>query len=596
VTIGALYFGRVVFIPLSLALLLALLLTPPVAFLEKIKLPRTIAIFAVVFALIGLMGVIAWRTSQQFVDLTNQMPAYKEALKTKIQTIKGSGGQSFNNASDTMKELESEIVTATPGSRPTEGPKKTVPPLGSSPGRPLTVQVMPPANPLESFETMFGPLATAGVVAIFTIFILFGREDLRNRLIRLAGAGQLNLMTKAMDEASHRINKYLLLQFFVNSAYGLLIGVALHFIGVPNAALWGLGAATLRFLPYIGPPLAALMPILLSLAIFPGWYHALATAGLFVALELIVSNVVEPLLYGAHLGISPLAILIAAVFWTLVWGLPGLVLSTPLTVCLLVIGRYVPRLNFLNVILGDEPVLSPQSQYYQRLLAADQNEARQILELYVKEKSLDEACSDVVIPAMSLAEQDRHRHELDEETENFIYQSTREILGDLDSSVEVEANDSPATTSTIGSQRQSGIDVLCIPARDQADDVLALMLSQVLSRRGHRALSLPIGSISDMLSAAEDLNPGIICISALPPFALAHARALYAKVRYRMPQIHIVVCMWHFDGDVREASARLKLAEEHGLFTTLAEISKHIDFRRSSVGSESSHSPREVVA
>jgi predicted PurR-regulated permease PerM len=260
VTIGALYFGQVVFIPLSLALLLALVLTPSVAFLERIKLPRTLAICTVVFALIGLMGLLGWQVSEQFVDLTNQMPVYKEALKEKIQRIKGSGGQGFNNASNTLKELENEIAKGPPNSTPIDSLKKTVPPLGSSSSHPLAVQVVPPANPLESFESMVGPLATAGVVAIFTIFILFGREDLRNRLIRLAGAGQLNLMTQAMEEASQRINKFLLLQFFVNSAYGLLIGVALHFIGIPNAALWGLAAAILRFLPYFGPPLAAVMP------------------------------------------------------------------------------------------------------------------------------------------------------------------------------------------------------------------------------------------------------------------------------------------------------------------------------------------------
>jgi len=303
---------------------------------------------------------------------------------------------------------------------------------------------------------------------------------------------------------------------------------------------------------------------------------------------------VEPLLYGAHVGLSPLAILVAAVFWTLVWGLPGLILATPLTVCLAVMGRYVPGLTFLNVLFGDEPVLSPRSQYYQRLLAADQDEAKQILEFYLKEKSLEEVYSDVVIPALSMAEQDRHRHELDEETENFIYQSTREILEELDSAIDLGTSDLPESAAT-GTETRIGVDVLCIPARDQADDVLALLLSHALSRRGHRAQSLPIGSTSDMLSAVENLNPEIVCISALPPFAMAHARALYAKLRARMPQVHILVCLWHFDGEVREAFLRLKLAADHGLLTTLPEVCHHIDSRRTSEVLENSSEPRAIA-
>ena len=383
--IATLYFARVVFIPLALALLFSFLLAPPVAFLERVKLPRILAIFLVVIILGSLMGLIGWKTSQQFVDLTNQLPSYRNTLQDKIHALKGSNNQSFNKATATVKELENEINAVAPGTSSTDETTKTHVAPGSSPSRPLSVEVVPPINPLESVEYLLGPLATAGVVIIFTVFILVGREDLRNRLIRLAGGGRLNIMTQALDEATQRINRYLFLQLVVNSSYGLLIFTALRFIGIPNAALWGVSAAILRFLPYVGPPMAAVMPIVLSLAVFPGWHEALVTAGLFLVLELLVANVIEPLLYGGHVGLSPLAILVAAVFWTLIWGFPGLVLSTPLTVCLVVIGRYVPSLGFLNVLLGDEPVLSPHAQYYQRLLAADQSEARHILEECLKE-------------------------------------------------------------------------------------------------------------------------------------------------------------------------------------------------------------------
>jgi len=431
VVIAALYLARVVFIPLALALLFSLLLTPVVSFLEKIMIPRLLAIFFVVLVLLSLIGFVGWKTSQQFIDLTQQLPTYQKTLEDKIHSLPGARNQSLTKASDTVHELEKEVAEATPGSSLATDSKKSSAP-GSSPSRPMAVEVVPPVNPLESVQNMLGPVFTGGVIAVFTIFILMGREDLRNRFIRLAGGGRLNAMTQALDDATHRINRYLLLELSVNAIYGLIIGTALHFIGIPNASLWGLGATILRFLPYVGPPMAALMPILLSLAVFSGWSHALATVGLFFVLELLVSNIVEPLLYGTHIGLSPLAILVAAIFWTLIWGFPGLVLSTPLTVCLVVMGRYVPSLSFLSILLGDEPVLSPHVQYYQRLLAADQSEARHVLEQYLKEKSVEELYGSVLIPALALAEQDRHRNVLDEETQKFIYQSTREIIEDLE--------------------------------------------------------------------------------------------------------------------------------------------------------------------
>src|SRR5271170_34688 len=505
VVIATLYFARIVFIPLALALLLSLVLSPPVAFLERIKLPRALAIFLVVILMVGVMGLVGWKTSQQFVDLTDQLPSYRVTLEDKIRSLKGPGSQSLNKASDTVKELSKEISEVSPGSiPPSNQTKKAAAPPGSSASRPMAVELVAPANPLESVENLLGPLGNAGVVILFTVFILAGREDLRNRLIRLAGGGRLNKMTQALDEATQRINRYLFLQLLVNSGYGLIVFTALHFIGIPNSALWGVTAAVLRFLPYIGAPLAAVMPILLSLAVFPGWGRAFATAGLFLVLELVVANAVEPLLYGAHVGLAPLAILVAAVFWTLIWGFAGLVLSTPLTVCLVVMGRYVPSLRFLNVLLGDEPVLPPHAHYYQRLLAADQNEARQVLVRYLKEKPLEELYDSVVIPALGLAEEDRHGNRIDEATQTFIYQSTREIieeLGEIPIEVSTEGtteNFPELATREIEGTRPAG--VLCIPARDEADDVVGMLLAQLLERNGQKAQSIPIGTTAEMLS------------------------------------------------------------------------------------------------
>lgn len=584
VVIAALYFARVVFIPLALALLFSLLLTPVVVFLERIKVPRVLAILLVVLALVGSIGLIGLKTSQQLINLNSQLPIYRETLEDKIHTLAGGPSKSINAASDTMKTLGKEIATAVPGSTPPNETKRTP---GTTPSRPLAVEVVPPNNPFESVENLLGPLAAAGLVTLFTIFMLLGREDLRNRFIRLAGGNRLNVMTQALDEATQRINRYLLLQLAVNCGYGLVIGTALHFIGIPNASLWGVGAAVLRFLPYVGPPMAAVGPIVLSLAIFPGWQHAFATAGLYIILELVVANVVEPLLYGAHIGLSPLAILVAAVFWTLIWGFPGLVLSTPLTVCLVVMGRYVPSLSFLNVLFGDEPVLLPEAQYYQRLLAADHREAKRVLEEYLKDKSLEELYSSVLIPALSLAEQDRHRNELDEETQNFIYQSTREIveeLADISSEQPIEGKAENASERSGTEREETGhVDVLCIPARDDADDVVAMLLSQLLERQGQRAQSIRIGTTLEMLSQVAESHTGLVCISALPPFAVEHARALYAKLRAQSPELKIVVCLWHFEGDPDKAAIRLKLAGDHHFFTTLPQVLKHIALRSETI-------------
>jgi predicted PurR-regulated permease PerM len=584
VVVAALYFARIVFVPLALASLFALLLTPAVSFLERIKLPRILAVFLAIAAPMALLGLMVWQTSHQLVDLTGQLPAYKQTLVNKIQSLKGGKGRSLDKASDAVKELASEISDATPGATAATGSRKTAPPVaGSSPSRPLSVEVVPPANPLESAENILGPLGTAGIIVIFTVFILVGREDLRNRLIRLAGGARLNVMTQALDEATQRINRYLILQLAVNSGFGLLIFTGLHFIGVPNASLWGVVAAVLRFLPYVGTPIAALMPIVLSLAVFEGWQHAIATVALFAGLEIVIANFVEPLLYGSHLGLAPLAILVAAIFWTLIWGFPGLVLSTPLTVCLVVIGRYVPRLSFLNVLFGDEPVLPLEAQYYQRLLATDQNEARQVLEQFLKDKSLEELYSSVLIPALSLAEQDRHRNELDEETQNFIYQSTREIVEELEENSAAETTqtlpEGSSGASAVAAEADARLGVVCIPARDDADDVVGMLLARLLARQGQIAQSISIGPTAEMLAQVKEIQPDVVCISALPPFAINHARALYSKLRALSPTMHIVICLWNFEGDIQKTATRLNLSKSHGFFTTLPQILQHIAFR-----------------
>jgi predicted PurR-regulated permease PerM len=582
VVVATLYFGRVVFVPLALAFLFSLLLAPVVSALEWLRLPRVIGVVLVLAAVFGALGGVGWKTSQEFIDVTSQLPAYKKTIQDKVHFIRKTSTPQLDKASDSVKELENEISNPAPNSA-TAGIKKVLP----APVKPLPVEIVAPPNPISSVQNVFGPLATLLLVTIFTIFMLMGREDLRDRFIRLAGGKRFSTMTQAtqaLDEATRRIHRYLFLQLIVNASYGVLIGTALYFIGIPNASLWGLFAAILRFLPYIGPPLAAVMPVLLSLAVFAGWQHALATIALFVVLELLVSNFVEPLLYGAHVGLSALAILVAAVFWTLIWGFPGLVLSTPLTVCLVVMGRYSPSLSFLNILLGDEPVLEPHAQYYQRLLALDQNDARAIAEQYAKGKNLEELYSTIVIPALALAEQDRHRDQLDKHTEDYIYQSTREIVEELAESFVPSPSDgdgdldrAPAESDEVHAALNHRLHVFCVPASDNADEIVALLLCQLLVKRGFTAQSVPVGAHDHLLGLVREANPDVVVISALPPFAIDHARSLYATLHARLPQIEFIICLWHSESDPVKTAARLRLLPGHSLFCTLPQVLEHLE-------------------
>jgi hypothetical protein len=423
-------------------------------------------------------------------------------------------------------------------------------------------------------------LASALIVLVFTIFMLIRREDLRNRLISLAGDGNLRLVTQTLDDASARVSRYLLLQFVVNTCYGIFIGTCLHFIGLPGALLWGVIVGTLRFLPYIGPPLGGIMPLLLSLAVFGGWTRPLIVLSLFVFTELIVSNLVEPFLYGIHTGISSLAILVAAIFWTAIWGPIGLVLSTPLTVCVLVVGRHVPRLRFLQILLGDEPALTPESRFYQRLLAMDHEEARQVLENDLEGKTLEELYDSVLIPALSLAEQDRHQNLLEDANQKFICQSTRELIDEFweprseERAVGVDRGGLSIAAAARGGPSHK---VLCVAARDEADEIVAIMLAQVLETAGHQALCIPLGTAAEMLAQVKDERPDVVCISALPPFAIPHARALYAKLRAQDSKLRIVVGLWNSTDDPTKVSRRLGLSEGARAFTTLAELRQTLE-------------------
>jgi predicted PurR-regulated permease PerM len=593
--VGTLYIARIVLIPLALAILFAFLLTPLVAALECVRLPRAASALLVVLLGVIAVGAVGLTVTRQLVAVTEQLPNYTTNTRAKIASLRNSRNNQLAKASDTLKELEKELADGTaatpallnPLARPQRTPQtKTSGPANTpSAEKPLPVQLVPESNPFESVPRLLTFLGTALIVVVFTFFMLLQREDLRNRFIRLVGRGRLNVMTQALDEASHRVSRYLLLQTLVNMSYGAIIGVALYFIGIPNALLWGAIAGTLRFLPYIGPPIGALFPILLSLAVFNGWSRPLMTAGVFLCLEVVVSNFVEPVLYGAQTGVSSIGILFAALFWTTLWGPIGLLLSTPLTVCLVVMGRYIPHLAFLQIMLGDEPVLTPDARFYQRLLAMDQEEARRILDQDLKEKQLIEIYDSVLIPALSLVEQDRHRDMLDEATEKFIFQSTKELLEEQAERASPEVGQSApgstefevlASVSTQPGPSAPPHKIVCVPARDEADEIVGIMLMQLLQQAGYSAQYIAVDTAPEILDRTSLEKPDIVCISALPPFALAHARTLYRKLRESLPRVTIVLGLWGFAGDAGKIAARIGMSQSEKVCGTLLDVIEEV--------------------
>ncbi len=429
--IAVLYLAREIVIPLAFAITLALILTPAVGMLQKIRVPRVPAVGVVMVLTIAAASGIGWVIFDQLVGVANELPRYQQNIHNKLEAMRAPGKGALGRATASVqalgKELSDVSAPPTPGGRPG---RRTAP---AQPARPLPVQVIPePTGELESVRDLvkpfLAPMGTLGIVLIFSVFLLIEESDLRNRLFRLVGLNQMNVMTQALDDATRRVSRYLLMQFAVNACFGILCAAGLYLIGVPYAALWGCVAGLLRIVPYVGAVVSALLPFTLSLAVFDNWTPPLLVFLLFATLELATGNFIEPWLYGAHTGISSLALLLSTVFWAVLWGPAGLILSTPLTVCFVVLGRYVPQFSFLHVMLGDEAALAAEARIYQRLLAMDDQEARAIAEKFLLEHPLEELYDSVLIPALAMAEQDRHKGGLDQAREEFLFLSIKEMI------------------------------------------------------------------------------------------------------------------------------------------------------------------------
>ena len=356
VVIGALYLAKGVLVPLTLAVLLSFLLSPVCDWLERHKLGRIPAVMVTAILGFAMLGIVIWTAVVQMTQLAPKIPEYQGNIQAKLQSVNRFFAVALSKVTRTAEEIGQDLPPATQ----VAGPQGTV-------AWPYTVRVLSsPASPLQVLSGTFGSLievlGVTGIVVILVVFFLVRREDLRDRFIRLVGRGQLTVTTQMLEDAATRVSRYLSMLFIINATFGIAVGIGLYLIGVPNAILWGILATTLRFIPYIGPWIAAAMPIGLSMAVSTGWAAPILTVSLFVSLELFSNNLMEPWLYGKNTGMSAVAVLVAAVFWTWLWGIAGLLLATPLTVCLLVIGKHVPQLSFLSILLGNEPVFEPMKR------------------------------------------------------------------------------------------------------------------------------------------------------------------------------------------------------------------------------------------
>jgi predicted PurR-regulated permease PerM len=543
IVVAVLYFARTIFIPLALSVLLAFMLAPLVVRLRHWGLGRIPSSALVVLVAFGILFIIGAVMASQLADLAHKLPEYQHNVEHKIESIRTSGGSFVKRVSASVQKFTDAFTPPPPSAARNQ----------SSEEKPVPVEIRRmPFSPVESVQkvlgSVFGVLVTAAIVIVFVIFMLIQQDDLRDRLIRLAGARRVNMTTNVLDDAAHRVSRYLLAQFVVNAGYGLLTGTVLYFIHVPNPLLWGMMAAIFRYVPYLGIWIAAIMPAAVALAVRPGWVDVPIVFGVYFGVDLLMYNFAEPVLYGSSTGLSALAVLVAAVFWTWLWGPAGLLLATPLTVCVVVIGHHVPNMEFLQVLLSDEPVLPPETRLYQRMLASDAEEAGLIAEEFLKGKSLEELYDSLIVPALSLAEQDRHRGRTDPPKQDYIFQNLRILIEDMaERADDLIAGHSPSKSEAAREPEKIDLEqtgptrVICVSARDEADELGAVMLHELLQRRGIAARALASGvAVSEMVSEVARCQPQVVCVAAVPPFAYMHTRYVCRRLRSQFKDLKLV--------------------------------------------------------
>lgn len=572
IVIGGLYLAKGVLVPLTLAVLLSFLLSPVCDWLERRRLARIPAVCVSVCVGFLVLGAVTWTAVVQVTELAPRLPEYQTNIQAKLRsvndTLRGAVDR-IQSAAEDMDQIVPVVVAEG------ELPRQTAPPYSVR-------LVSDPISPLRllsgTFGTLIEVLGSAGIVILLVAFFLVRREDLRDRFVHLIGRANLTVTTQALEDAATRVSRYLATQSLLNLSFGLAIGTGLYFIGVPNAILWGIAATTLRFIPYLGPILAATMPIGLAMAISSNWLAPILAAALFVVVELIFNNVLEPWLYGRRTGVSAVAVLVAAVFWTWLWGSVGLLLATPLTVCLLVIGKHVPQLSFLNILLGNEPVFELKTRVYQRLLAGDVEEVDELLEQALAASSLEDVYGTVLIPALALAESDRRRGNIDGRRQSFIFESLKNTVAELGERQRDlragEPNQSPELVTGSGTNRPC---LLIVPARDDADEIAATMLAQLIENSGFRADAISETTLAgETVDLIAERQPDVICISSVPPGAARQARYLYKRLQGKISEQRLVIGLWNDREDLARARERIGSLGAARVVTTLAQAESQI--------------------
>lgn len=550
--IAVLYWGQGVLIPVALACLFTFLLSPIVTALERaglgrIRAGKAIAVTLVAGLVFSALGGAGWIIAQQVTALGSELPQYRGNIMRKVAEFRRSGrGGALAEVQSTAKEVMGEL-------------QKEATPKGES--KPLPVVVKPQASGIWQLPRILEALSAAGFVIVLVIFMLLERHEVRNRFIRLTGEGRLANVTRALDEANDRISRYLVVQTMINVTYGVAVATGLFVVGVPYAVMWGFLAFLLRFLPYVGPPMAAVGPIVLSLAVFDGWHRPLATVALFFLVELVTYMIVEPLLYGQTIGVSSVALLVAVAFWTWLWGPIGLVLGTPLTVCLVVLGKHIPALGFITVFMTDEPALSPDVSYYQRLLANDPAEAEEILKAHLEGHALMEVYEDIVIPALSRAKGDCEAERVSREETQAIFKVAKETVEEL------------AARAASNKVAEAGVpSVLGCAAGDDADEIALDLLRQLLSPAECTFERVSAHALSgEIVALAAEKKPGLLLIAALTPGGLDRTRHLCKRLRARFPGIKILVGRWGDNGQSEGDRATLLAAGADAVGANLSE-------------------------
>ena len=568
ILVVAIFFLRVakeVFIPIALAMLLTFVLAPVVRLLARWRLPYVAAVALTVVLAFSAIGGVAYLLASQVTALAGDLPKYEDTIKRKIREIRRAGrGGSIDKAQSTVKEVIGELQKE-------DDPKARKP-------APVVVEREAPggiAGLREALGDVAAGLATAGLVVVLVIFMLLERQRLLDRLIRLGGYRWTSRTTRILTEAGERISRYLLMQTMINAGFGVAIGVGLFLIGVPYALLFGVLAAVLRFIPYVGAWIAASLPLVMALAVFDDWRQPLAVLAVFVVVELLIYLVIEPFLIGHSAGVSPLALLITLAFWTWLWGPLGLVLGTPLTVCLVALGKHVPGMEFIVVLFGDEPVVRPDVALYQRLLKGDEDEAQQVLEAFAKTHEADAVYDEVILPALCRMRTDAARGAITGEEAAAVIRAMHQMLDDFDETALPAAV--ARDTGVPAPAPAPGLRVLGCAARDEVDEMALRILAGRLGVDG-----VAVDTVSSSLLAAEVVDrvaagdPGVIVVTAVAPGGLSQARYLIKRLRARYPELPVVAVRWGPPDSREDARAQLTEAGASEFAATLREARERV--------------------